>query len=177
MDRLTEASRRAYEELLASEGFLTFFRQATPIDAIESSRIGSRPSRRTGQGTLADLRAIPWVFSWSQSRFYLSGWYGAGTALEGLQKQDKAALESIRRETFEWPPLHYIMSNIATSLATANPDIMRMYAAQVDDRSLRKKIVSPSQTGERSLLPSQGSLSTSWLSRSMTRIGCAWPPR
>ena len=60
--------------------------------------------------------------------------------MEGLQKQDKAALESIRRETFEWPPLHYIMSNIATSLATANPDIMRMYAAQVDDRSLRKKI-------------------------------------
>ena len=141
MDRLAETSRGAYEALLASEGFLTFFRQATPIDAIESSRIGSRPSRRTGQRTLSDLRAIPWVFSWSQSRFYISGWFGAGTALSGLQKEDGAAFESIRRETFRWPPLHFMMSNIATSLATANPEIMRAYAMLVDDRLVRERIL------------------------------------
>ena len=141
MDRLAETSRRAYQDLLTSEGFLTFFRQATPIDAIESSRIGSRPSRRTGRRTLGDLRAIPWVFSWTQSRFYISGWYGAGTALEELEREDEAALESIGRETFRWPPLHYMMSNIATSVATANSDIMRAYASLVDDRSLGERIL------------------------------------
>jgi phosphoenolpyruvate carboxylase len=141
MDRLAEMSRRAYAELLSSEGFLTFFRQATPIDAIESSRIGSRPSRRTGRPTLSDLRAIPWVFSWSQSRFYISGWYGAGTALEELEREDAAALESIERETFRWPPLHYMVSNIATSVATTNPEIMRAYASLVDDRSLGERVL------------------------------------
>ncbi len=57
---------------------MTFYRNATPIDALENARIGSRPSRRTGQATLEDLRAIPWVFSWTQSRFYLPGWFGWG---------------------------------------------------------------------------------------------------
>ena len=73
MDWLADESRQTYSRLLETDGFLTFFRQATPIDVIEESRIGSRPSRRTGQPALADLRAIPWVFSWSQARFYLSG--------------------------------------------------------------------------------------------------------
>jgi phosphoenolpyruvate carboxylase len=141
MDRLAETSRHAYAELLSSEGFLNFFRQATPIDAIESSRIGSRPSRRTGQPSLGDLRAIPWVFSWSQSRFYISGWYGAGTALEELQSENAAALESIREETFRWPPLHYMVSNIATSVATANPEIMRAYASLVGDRGLGERVL------------------------------------
>ena len=63
---------------------MSFYSQATPIDALEISSIGSRPSRRTGKRTLADLRAIPWVFSWNQSRYYLPGWYGVGSALEAL---------------------------------------------------------------------------------------------
>src|SRR5258708_35890061 len=67
-------------------GFLEFFRSATPIDALELSSIGSRPSRRTGEHSLADLRAIPWVFSWTQSRFYLPGWYGLGTALAEINR-------------------------------------------------------------------------------------------
>jgi phosphoenolpyruvate carboxylase len=73
MDRLAEDSRHAYVRLRQMDGFLAFFRQATPIDVIEESRIGSRPSRRTGQPALDDLRAIPWVFSWSQARFLSAG--------------------------------------------------------------------------------------------------------
>ena len=84
---LSESSRNAYRALLGMEGFIDFFRSATPIDALELSRIGSRPSRRTGQRSLADLRAIPWVFSWTQSRYYLPGWFGIGTALHRLQKR------------------------------------------------------------------------------------------
>src|SRR5690606_13638317 len=76
---LADESAPVYAALVEDEAFMPFFSQATPIDAIESSRIGSRPARRTGQRSLADLRAIPWVFSWSQARYYLSGWYGAGT--------------------------------------------------------------------------------------------------
>ena len=60
-------SREAYRELLEAEDFITFFRQATPIDALEQVQLGSRPSRRTGTATLDDLRAIPWVFSWTQA--------------------------------------------------------------------------------------------------------------
>ncbi len=75
---LRRRSQTAYRKLLDAPGFMTFYRQATPIDALEHARIGSRPSRRTGQATLADLRAIPWVFSWNQARFYVPGWFGAG---------------------------------------------------------------------------------------------------
>ena len=72
MDDLMESSRQAYRGLLEVEGLIDFFREATPIDVIEPSRIGSRASRRHGRRSLSDLRAIPWVFVWSQSRFFLS---------------------------------------------------------------------------------------------------------
>jgi len=141
MDRLARLSRQAYAALIKAEGFFSFFRQATPIDVIESSRIGSRPSRRTGQPSLADLRAIPWVFSWSQARFYLSGWYGLGTALEALQTQDPAAFALLQSEFLDWPPLHYIISNAATSLATADLALMREYASLVEDAAVRGRIL------------------------------------
>lgn len=141
MDELAARSRRAYQDLLDTEGFVTFFRQATPIDAIEASRIGSRPARRTGQQTIADLRAIPWVFSWGQARFYLSGWYGTGTALQALRDTDPAAFEAVKEQNFVWPTLHYIISNAATSLATADPDLMRAYATLVQDQALRSRVM------------------------------------
>ncbi|MEM8535685.1 MAG: phosphoenolpyruvate carboxylase [Chloroflexota bacterium] len=141
LDRLAVASRRTYEELIHADGFVPFFRQATPIDAIESSRIGSRPARRTGQQTLADLRAIPWVFSWSQARFYLSGWYGVGTALNQLRESDPEIFDQIREQNFVWAPLHYIISNAATSIATADTEIMRSYAMLVEDTGLRERMM------------------------------------
>jgi phosphoenolpyruvate carboxylase len=141
MDKLADKSRQAYETLLRTEGFVSFFRQATPIDVIEASRIGSRPARRTGQQTIADLRAIPWVFSWSQARFYLSGWYGVGAALEWLLNEDPSAFESLREQNFIWPPLHYIISNGATSIATADLDIMRAYATLVVDADVRERVM------------------------------------
>ena len=143
MDRLAETSRRAYEALIGADGFITFFGEATPIDAIESSSIGSRPARRTGERTLQDLRAIPWVFSWSQARFYLSGWYGVGTALEDLQNGDPEAFEALClvKSGREWMPLHYILSNAATSVITADTGIMHDYAGLVRDAALRDRIM------------------------------------
>jgi phosphoenolpyruvate carboxylase len=91
-------------------GFMEFFRGATPIDALENARIGSRPSRRTGQATLADLRAIPWVFSWNQSRFYLPGWFGIGSALEEMQLQAPQDFESLKAAVPQWKFLRYVFN-------------------------------------------------------------------
>ncbi|MGI9642199.1 MAG: phosphoenolpyruvate carboxylase, partial [Acidimicrobiia bacterium] len=137
MDRLSSVSRAAYGDLVGGDGFIEFFRQATPIDVIESSAIGSRPARRTGQASIADLRAIPWVFAWSQSRYFLSGWYGLGSALTELRDADRPAYDLLVHHVFDWAPLHYIISNAATSIATADPEVMRSYAALVTDGSLR----------------------------------------
>jgi len=141
MSKLAEISRKTYEHLIHTDGFVSFFRQATPIDAIEASRIGSRPARRTGQQTISDLRAIPWVFSWGQARFYLSGWYGAGSALEWLRKEKPDQFELVKEQNFVWSPLHYIISNIATSVATADLNIMEAYAGLVEDNTLRKHMM------------------------------------
>lgn len=141
MDRLAASSRAAYAALVRADGFLTFFSQATPIDIIEQSRIGSRPARRTGRRTLTDLRAIPWVFSWSQARFYLSGWYGVGSALEQLEHDDPAAFVAIAEQHLRWAPLHYILSNAATSIMTADPEIMGLYADLVEDEAIRGEML------------------------------------
>ncbi|MGQ9926330.1 MAG: phosphoenolpyruvate carboxylase [Chloroflexaceae bacterium] len=141
MDRMAVVSRATYSDLIGSAGFLTFFRQATPIDALEQSRIGSRPTRRSGQATLADLRAIPWVFSWSQARFFLSGWYGVGSALEHLHQSDPATFATLQQHFLGWAPLHYIFSNAATSVASADPEVMGWYADLVGDAALREAML------------------------------------
>jgi phosphoenolpyruvate carboxylase len=141
MDWLARESRQTYCRLLDTAGFLTFFRQATPIDVIEESRMGSRPSRRTGQPALTDLRAIPWVFSWSQARFYVSGWYGVGSALERLSAECPRQFALISPHLYTWAPLHYALSNAATCLAAADLDVMREYALLVEDAALRDRVL------------------------------------
>lgn len=139
VDRLVELSREVYEGLLREEGFMEFYGQATPIDALESSSIGSRPTRRSGQRTLADLRAIPWVFSWNQSRFYLPGWYGVGWALSRLRETDPAAFDCLKdRLAAGWPFLRYVLMNVETNLASADLGIMSQYATLVAGEGVRR---------------------------------------
>jgi phosphoenolpyruvate carboxylase len=141
LDGLAASSRDAYRSLLHTEGFMAFYRTATPIDALENSRIGSRPSRRTGQASLDDLRAIPWVFSWTQARFYLPGWFGAGSALKSLRDERpadyKALAEALRESAF----LKYVLTNIESSLVSANADLMRAYAGLVPDETVRERFM------------------------------------
>jgi phosphoenolpyruvate carboxylase len=141
-DKLAAWSRDSYRELLELPDFMTFYRQATPIDVLENSRIGSRPSRRSGRVSLDDLRAIPWVFSWTQNRFYLPGWFGAGSALDRMKKEDRASFDQIKLAVKRSPFLRYVMTNIESSLVSANESIMKGYANLVDDEAVRDRFMS-----------------------------------
>jgi phosphoenolpyruvate carboxylase len=138
---LASSSQQAYSKLINAEGFMTFYSQATPIDALEISSIGSRPSRRTGQRTLADLRAIPWVFSWNQSRYYLPGWYGVGSALEALAAWKPEAISELRAQLKKSPLIYFVLTNVETNIASADKEIMRLYAALVKEPAARESIL------------------------------------
>ena len=139
-DFLAKASRKAYRNLIEAPGFISFYDQATPIDALESSRIGSRPKRRSGQRSLADLRAIPWVFSWNQCRYYLPGWFGVGSALEALEKEQPEKFKTLQKDLRNYSFLYYVLSNVETNIASAEISIMRDYAELVTDIEIRERI-------------------------------------
>lgn len=138
--KLAQSSGDVYRALLETDGFIPFFREATPIDALENARIGSRPSRRTGQASLADLRAIPWVFSWNQSRFYLPGWYGIGSALMQLKNESSVEFDALKDAVGDWRFLRYVLTNVETNLASTDFDLMRSYADLVEDEAVRERI-------------------------------------
>ncbi len=141
LDTLADWSREAYQALLKRENFMAFYGQATPIDALEVSGIGSRPSRRTGQRSLADLRAIPWVFSWTQSRFYLPGWFGVGTALHRLKKADPESFAILGESARTWHFLGNALMNVETNVASADEATMRQYAALVTNKAVRDELL------------------------------------
>lgn len=138
---LSVASRDAYVALIQHPDFMSYYGQATPIDALETSRIGSRPARRTGERTLADLRAIPWVFSWNQSRHYLPGWFGVGSALERLAAEDPAALRKLASGMKSSPFLYYVLTNVETNLASADREMIALYAGLVAEESVRTSVL------------------------------------
>ena len=127
MDLVATASRRHYEAFVQAPGFIDFFRAVTPIDVIETSGIGSRPSRRTGQATVADLRAIPWVFSWAQSRWAITGWFGLGSGLAALEAADPQAFAALASAALTWAPLRYTASNASVSVLGVDLDVARRY--------------------------------------------------
>lgn len=141
--KLAEESEAAYKKLLREEGFIPFYREATIIDALENSRIGSRPSRRTGKTSfsLDDLRAIPWVFSWTQARFYLPGWFGTGSALKNLKDNSPEDFKSLKDNLPNSVFLTYVLTNVETNLASANRDLMQEYADLCTDETLRNKFM------------------------------------
>lgn len=137
--RLADESARIYRELISEAGFIRFYEQTTPIDAIESSKIGSRPSRRSGTRTLGDLRAIPWVFSWNQARYNLPNWYGVGSALESVCSENESLAEQLSAQLKEWPFLNNMFFGIDLGLFMVSPEIMQMYAELVEDETIRSK--------------------------------------
>ena len=144
--QLAEYSREKYQELIAHPSFLSFYGEATPIDVLELSKIGSRPARRTGTRTLNDLRAIPWVFSWNQSRFNITGWYGLGSALQRLKSENPEHYQQLKNVSQEWPFFRYVLIQVETNLMNAEPDVMEAYASLVQDPEVRTELTSLIQT-------------------------------
>ncbi len=141
MDGAASLSRDAYRKLVTHPSFVQFFREATPIDVIELCKIGSRPSRRTAQQSIEDLRAIPWVFAWSQCRYFLSGWYGLGTALSQAQQDDPRTLISLIGNCGRYPPLHVIITNAANAILMTDQEIMMAYAGMVSSPTVRDELL------------------------------------
>jgi phosphoenolpyruvate carboxylase len=140
MTKLADNSYQAYRGLVEHPGFITFYGAATPIDVLENSKIGSRPARRTGKRSLEDLRAIPWVFSWSQARFNLTGWFGFGTALKTLKSEDTQAWNQLRDAVEKWPFLKYTLIQIETNLLNADIQWMQAFANMVPDEKIKEEI-------------------------------------
>lgn len=158
MEQLAHSARQAYQSLLQSPGFLDFYGQATPIDVLEHNRMGSRPARRTGQRSLGDLRAIPWVFSWSQARFHLTGWLGCGEALQALKTNSPAAYARLQAVAESWPFLYYTLIHLETGLLQADPEQMQAFAALVKDSVLRERFLGKILTAHHQGLESVSSL-------------------
>ena len=137
MPSIATRSLEVYQDILNTKGFMDFYGQATPIDIIENSRHGSRPSRRTGKRTLGDLRAIPWVFSWNQSRFYLPGWYGAGTALLELKEKNPNAFSLFSSEVRDWHFFRHVIMNIEANIMSVDIEIMKEYASLVEIEEIK----------------------------------------
>jgi phosphoenolpyruvate carboxylase len=141
LDRLAPAAYRHYRSLVyETPDFLTYFRQATPIEEMAHFKIGSRPARRGSSTALEQLRAIPWVFSWMQCRHALPGWYGLGSAVEEFLVESPGALATLQEMYRRWPFWQTLIDNAQMILAKADMSIARLYADLVDDRALADRI-------------------------------------
>jgi phosphoenolpyruvate carboxylase len=142
LERMAARSREVYRDLVYRQpGFERFFEQVTPIEEIARLRLGSRPARRGDSPRIEELRAIPWVFSWTQTRILLPGWYGLGSAL--AQARDEAGLAVLREMDRDWPFFAALVSNAEMALAKADLTIGERYAELVEDETLRKAIWAP----------------------------------
>lgn len=138
MEQLSEIAYQEYRRVVYDDPrFVSYFEQATPIDAITEFRIGSRPARRNRSHQIEDLRAIPWVFSWVQSRHLLPSWFPFGTAVEQFCQANRGGLEHLQHLYQAFPWFHVMVDFIQMSLGMADLRIAEQYA----------KLVQPSSTG------------------------------
>jgi phosphoenolpyruvate carboxylase len=141
IDQLSAASYTFYRtHIIDDPETFTYFEQATPMAELEYARIGSRPVRRTGRRTFADLRAIPWVFGWMQSRQLVPAWFGAGHALEQFVAANPDGLVQLQSMTKNFPLWLDIVRNVEMALAKADFGIARLYASLVEDEGLRDRV-------------------------------------
>ena len=181
MEELSATAYRVYRALVyETPGFTQFFREATPITEMADLNIGSRPTSRKASGRIEDLRAIPWVFSWSLTRIMLPGWYGFGSAVESYLAHDgERRLAQLQEMHRRWPFLQALLSNMDMLLAKSDMGIASRYADLVPDRELRERIFGAIQTewqrsirhllaitGQKELLETNQSLARSFRNRS-----------
>lgn len=141
LDDLAARAQEAYRALVhETPGFVEWFRAATPVGELAELNIGSRPPSRRAGNSIADLRAIPWVFSWSQARIMLPGWYGTGAALESWVDGSPERLARLQELHRRWPWLRTLLSNMGMVLAKTDLDLAARYAELVPDEQLRHRV-------------------------------------
>jgi phosphoenolpyruvate carboxylase len=139
--QLSQDSFIFYRQLVfETPGFLDFYHQATPINILKITKIGSRPAARSAIQSFEQLRAIPWVFSWVQSRYIISAWYGVGHTFKKYMDENPEGLEMLRQMYKQWPFFTSIIHNLEASLAKADLYIAQLYSSIVSDEELRKNI-------------------------------------
>jgi len=141
MERFSTLSQLAFEHyrrLVQHEHFIRYFRSATPIDIIEKIEIGSRPPSRKKQGDISSLRAIPWVFSWTQNRQTISGWYGFGTAIKQAIENKELSLKQLQQMYEQWPFFRTLLQNIEMVLFKTDMDIAQEYVSLSGEEGARE---------------------------------------
>ena len=138
MDKIVTESNEVYKKLVfENSNFLNYFLQATPIKEISNLNIGSRPASRKKLSDFSSLRAIPWVFSWSQSRVMLPGWYGVGSAFKHFIDADPSNLKELQMMYQGWPFFHSLLSNVDMVLSKSNMEIAKQYAELCQDKKTK----------------------------------------
>jgi len=140
MDELSPEALRLYRALIEAPGFLSYFAESTPIGEIEALPIASRPAHRHGERTLADLRSIPWVFAWTQSRCLIPAWFGIGAAFASFAARHADGWDTLREMYGGWSFFRATIDNAALALAKADLGIARLYAELVEDAEVRDRI-------------------------------------
>jgi len=141
LEALSNLAFTAYRTLADTKGLADYYRGASPAEELVQMNIGSRPARRTGAKTLDDLRAIPWVFAWTQNRHHVPAWYGIGTALRSFSEVRAADGEALLKRMFRDSRLfRLIIDEAEKSLAFVDLEVARAYAGLVDDAEVRDRI-------------------------------------
>jgi phosphoenolpyruvate carboxylase len=134
---ISDEALRAYQSLVFDDsGFLTYFHTATPLTEIGELKIGSRPTRRKNSQAFEDLRAIPWVFAWTQSRYLFPAWYAAGTGFDRFVKRHADGMRMLQEMYRDWPFFRSLVDNLQMALAKADFVIAREYDSLVQDREI-----------------------------------------
>jgi len=177
MEIMAPAARETYHNLLNTDGFVSYFEQATPITVVEDLNLGSRPASRSAERSVEDLRAIPWVFSWTQTRLILPGWYAVAAGIDAYLDEvgEEAGMETLREMFDEWPFFRTTLDNASLALARTEPEIAAEYANLADD-DLRERffpeLVSEYERGRELILTISGRdrlLRREWLEESLDR--------
>jgi phosphoenolpyruvate carboxylase len=141
LDQLSATSYAFYREhIVDNPDTFTYFEQATPVAELEHARLGSRPAKRSGKKSMADLRAIPWVFGWMQSRQLVPAYFGVGHALNHFIQSTPDGLAQLQTMARDFPLFLDIIRNVEMALAKADFGIARLYASLVEDEALRDRV-------------------------------------
>jgi phosphoenolpyruvate carboxylase len=141
LDQLSANSYAFYRKhIVDNPDTFTYFEQATPVAELEHARLGSRPAKRSGKKSMADLRAIPWVFGWMQSRQLVPAYFGVGHALSDFVQKNPDGLQQLQTMARDFPLFLDIIRNVEMALAKADFGIARLYASLVDDEALRDRV-------------------------------------